>query len=148
MVLKTPSSFFLWKYYKKNIATARSECTTKHENKASCNTDYLVPDLNILIWVLDENTDLKKNWLKLGLFLVFPTNFLSAIWKIKVLVICISYWKPKLNSLLSKFSVAKQLNKTSFPYRSYFSIFVLRWDVSKSIKNHFIKTKKQLTNAN
>ena len=29
----------------KSIATARSECTTKHENKASYNTDYIVPDL-------------------------------------------------------------------------------------------------------
>ena len=28
----------------KSIATARSECTAKHENKASCNTDYIVPD--------------------------------------------------------------------------------------------------------
>ena len=29
----------------KSIATARSECTAKHENKASYNTDYIVPDL-------------------------------------------------------------------------------------------------------
>ena len=29
----------------KNIATARSECTAKHENKPSRNTDYTVPDL-------------------------------------------------------------------------------------------------------
>ena len=29
----------------KTIATARSECTAKHENKASYNTDYIVPDL-------------------------------------------------------------------------------------------------------
>ena len=28
-----------------SIATARSECTRKHENKASYNTDYFVPDL-------------------------------------------------------------------------------------------------------
>ena len=28
----------------KSIATARSECTAKHENKASYNTDYIVPD--------------------------------------------------------------------------------------------------------
>ena len=27
------------------IATARSECTAKHENKANHNIDYLVPDL-------------------------------------------------------------------------------------------------------
>ena len=29
----------------KSIATALSECTTKQENKASYNTDYIVPDL-------------------------------------------------------------------------------------------------------
>ena len=29
----------------KNVATALSECETKHENKASCNIDYIVPDL-------------------------------------------------------------------------------------------------------
>ena len=29
----------------KSIATARSECTAKQENKASYNTYYIVPDL-------------------------------------------------------------------------------------------------------
>ena len=29
----------------KSTATARSECTAKHENKASHNTDDIVPDL-------------------------------------------------------------------------------------------------------
>ena len=29
----------------KSIATARSECTTKQENMASYNTDYIVPYL-------------------------------------------------------------------------------------------------------
>ena len=29
----------------KTIATARSECTAKQENKAMYNTDYIVPDL-------------------------------------------------------------------------------------------------------
>ena len=29
----------------KSITTARSECTAKQENKASYNTDYIVPDL-------------------------------------------------------------------------------------------------------
>ena len=29
----------------KSAETARSECTAKHENKASYNTDYIVPDL-------------------------------------------------------------------------------------------------------
>ena len=30
----------------KSIATARSECTVKHEKNAIYNTDYIVPDLN------------------------------------------------------------------------------------------------------
>ena len=40
MGCKTPISFNLGKY-----ATARSDCTAKHENKASYNTYYIVPDL-------------------------------------------------------------------------------------------------------
>ena len=37
----------------KSIATARSECTAKHENNASHNTDYIVPDL---INVFDDDS--------------------------------------------------------------------------------------------
>ena len=40
----TPTSFNLWKYVEKH-ATARSECTAKHKNKAMYNTDYVVADL-------------------------------------------------------------------------------------------------------
>ena len=29
----------------KSIGTARSECTAKHENKATYNTGYIVPDM-------------------------------------------------------------------------------------------------------
>ena len=29
----------------KSIATARNECIKKQENKASCTTDYIIPDL-------------------------------------------------------------------------------------------------------
>ena len=29
----------------KRIATTRSQCTAKHKNKASYNTDHIVPDL-------------------------------------------------------------------------------------------------------
>ena len=36
-----------------------------------------------------------------------------------------------------------QNNQTKYSYRSYFSIFLLRWDVSKPIENPFIKIKKQ-----
>ena len=40
----TPISFNLWKYVE-SIPTARSECTTKQENKAGYNTGYIVSDL-------------------------------------------------------------------------------------------------------
>ena len=41
---KTPISL-IYENMLKSIATARSECTAKHENKESHNTDYLVSDL-------------------------------------------------------------------------------------------------------
>ena len=44
MSRKTLFSFNLWKYAER-IATASSECTAKHENKGSYNTDYIVADL-------------------------------------------------------------------------------------------------------
>ena len=37
--------FLIYENMLKSIATARSECTAKQENKASYNTDYIVPDL-------------------------------------------------------------------------------------------------------
>ena len=49
------------------------------------------------------------------------------------------------------FSVTKylrQVNKTDFLYRNYFSIFVLRWAVFKLIKNPFTKIKKELMLTN
>ena len=42
----------------------------------------------------------------------------------------------------------RQVNQTHFSYRNYFSIFVLRWDVVKLIKNPFIKIKRQLMLTN
>ena len=42
----------------------------------------------------------------------------------------------------------RQVNQRHFSYRNYFSIFVLRWDVVKLIKNPFIKIKKQLMLTN
>ena len=35
----------IYKNMLKSTAAARSECTAKHENKASYNTDYIIPDL-------------------------------------------------------------------------------------------------------
>ena len=43
----------------KRIATARSECTTKHENKASFNIDYIVPDL--IDFIGDAQKEIKAN---------------------------------------------------------------------------------------
>ena len=72
----------------KSIATARSECTTKQENKASYNTYYIVPDLidffgddwneiktqaekrNIIV----KNIVLTKNWFVFSNFWEFPKD--------------------------------------------------------------------------
>ena len=43
-----------------SIATARNECTAKHESKASHNTKYIIPDL-IEISVIVKNIVLTKN---------------------------------------------------------------------------------------
>ena len=50
------------------------------------------------------------------------------------------------NFLVTKY--LRQVNQTHLSYRNYFSIFVLRWDVFKLIKNPFIKFKKQLMLTN
>ena len=89
----------------KSIATARSECTAKQENKASYNTDYIVPDLidffgddwkEIKTQIEKRNIHnckkivLTKNWL----LLVISKNFLRTIIPKhinNVLAICISY---------------------------------------------------------
>ena len=39
------------------LKTARSECTVKQVNKASCNTDYIVPDL--IDFFGDEQKEIK-----------------------------------------------------------------------------------------
>ena len=75
----------------KSIATARSECTTKHENKASYNKDYIVPDLidffsddwkevitdwkKILIFV--KNIVLTKNWFVASILFEFPEHHME-----------------------------------------------------------------------
>ena len=42
----------------------------------------------------------------------------------------------------------RQVNQTHFSYRNYFSIFVLRWNVVKLIKNPFKKNKRQIIQTN
>ena len=57
--------------------------------------------------------------------------------------------KLKSNSLDSElFSYKEQFTQTNLLYRNYFSIFVLRWNVFKLIKNPFLKLKKQLMRTN
>ena len=55
----------------KNLATARSECTAKQENKASYNADYIVSDLiekiskcrlKKEIFISVKNFVLTRNW--------------------------------------------------------------------------------------
>ena len=79
----------IYKNMLKSIATASSECTTKQENKASYNTDYIVPDLidffgddwkeiktqiekrNILYC---KKNVLTKNWFVVNNFWEFPKD--------------------------------------------------------------------------
>ena len=77
----------------KSNATASSECTTKHENKVSYNTDYNVPDLIDFfgndwkeITTQDEKKEIfifVKNIVQTFL-LVFSMNFLNTKWKIYI----------------------------------------------------------------
>ena len=49
----------------KSIVTTRSESTAKQENKASCNTNYIVPDLIDFFghdWKKNQNPDWKKKY--------------------------------------------------------------------------------------
>ena len=62
----------------------------------------------------------------------------------------VSVFPPKTN-YLQNFLVTeylRQVNQIHFLYRNYFGIFVLRWVVGKSIKNLFIKIKRQLMLTN
>ena len=77
----------------KSNATASSECTTKHENKVSYNTDYNVPDLIDFfgndwkeITTQGEKKEIfifVKNIVETFL-LVFSMNFLNTKWKIYI----------------------------------------------------------------
>ena len=65
----------------KSIATARSECTAKWENKASYDTYYIVPDLIHFfgndwkeIFTIVKNIALTKNWFIVSNFWEFPKH--------------------------------------------------------------------------
>ena len=85
-----------------NIASALTECTAKHENKASYNLDYVVSDLIHVFgddWKEIKTQIEKRNiynckkhcsyWQKIGLLSVISGNFLSTIRKNNILAICI-----------------------------------------------------------
>ena len=109
----------------KTIATARSERTAKQENKASYNTDYIVPDLIDFfdddwkgiktktemkkeIFIIVKNFVLTKNWFVVSNFWDFPKDHTEKQ--------CSGYLylllKTKVNSLLSELFSYKVL-KTS-----------------------------------
>ena len=61
----------------KSIATACSECTAKHENKASFNTDYIVPDLIDFLAVIEKRS---KHRLKKEIFISVKNIVLTKNW--------------------------------------------------------------------
>ena len=74
----------------KSIATARSECTAKQENKASYNADYIVPDLIDIFgddWKKIKTQTEKKKF-KIVKNIVLTKNWFTVS---NVLAICISY---------------------------------------------------------
>ena len=83
------------------------------------------------IFIIVKNNVLTKNWFVVSNFWGFPKDH------------SIHYFQ---NFLVTKH--LRQVNQTHFSYRNYFSIFVLRWDVVKLIKNPFIKIKRQLMLTN
>ena len=62
----------------KSITTARSECTTKHENKASYNTDCIVPDLIDLFLAMIEKRS--KRRLEKEIFIFVKNIVLTKNW--------------------------------------------------------------------
>ena len=73
----------------KSIATARSECTTKHGNKASYNKDFIVPDLIDFLAMIEKRS---KRRLKKEIFIfvknIIPTK--NKLWKRKKIFLFIA----------------------------------------------------------
>ena len=61
----------------KSIATARSECTAKQENKASYNADYIVPDLIDFFGMIEKGS---KRRLKKEIFIIVKNITLTKNW--------------------------------------------------------------------
>ena len=134
---------------------------SKTQNKASYNTTtlFLICLTSLAMIKKRSKRRLKKEIFiivkniartKIGLLLVISENFLSTIRKNNVLIILYFLLKSKgnyfQNFLITKY--LRQVNQTHFSYRNCFSIFVLRWDLFRLIKNRFIKIKKQLMLTN
>ena len=61
----------------KSIATARSECTAKQENKASYNTDYIFPDLIDSLAMIEKRL---KRRLKKEIFIIVKNIVPTKNW--------------------------------------------------------------------
>ena len=61
----------------KSIATTRSECTAKQENKASYNTFYIVPDLMTSLAMIEKRS---KRRLKKEIFIIVKNILLTKNW--------------------------------------------------------------------
>ena len=62
----------------KSIATARSECTAKHENKASYHTDHIAPAFIALTkygFVVSNFREFPKHHTKCGKIMFWPSVF-------------------------------------------------------------------------
>ena len=58
----------------KSIATARIECTAKHENKTNYNTGYIVPDLIDFLAMIEKRS---KHRLKNKISAILKKNILT-----------------------------------------------------------------------
>ena len=61
----------------KSIATTRSECTAKYENKASYNTDYIVPNFIDYFGDIEKRSNCR---LKKEIFMIVKNIVLTKIW--------------------------------------------------------------------
>ena len=61
----------------KSIATARSECTAKQENKASYNVYYIVPDMMTSLAMIEKRS---KHRLKKEIFIIAKNIVLTKNW--------------------------------------------------------------------
>ena len=100
------------------------------------------------LFITVKNIVLPKTWFVVSNFWEFPKDdtekwcscHLHFLLKTKVKFTTFRRY------LVTKY--LRQVNQCHFSYKNYFSIFVLRWDVFKLIKNPFIKIKKQLMLTN